>query len=239
MKTKKKIIAIFVVMTVSISSAFGFIGFGLYGLQDMVTVEGHQSDQVEGVVMVLMDRQGFENPYGLGGYIYLDFIPFIDIEADVQATFSKYTFNFQNYANSVLLVETGEVDFAYARISGFLTVRRKLIGLSLPVLGGVKLHAGGGLNFHKSVPFASINMMEDLLGDDLFNAFEASSMEDKIVDYIKENAETNTGFHAQIGVQLKLLVLDSFIYYRYVISKDLYPDTNGFGTLNLRIGLGF
>ncbi|MBC8491689.1 MAG: hypothetical protein H8D42_03935 [Candidatus Marinimicrobia bacterium] len=64
-------------------------------------------------------------------------------------------------------------------------------------------------------------------------------MEDKIVDYIKENAETNTGFHAQIGVQLKLLVLDSFIYYRYVISKDLYPDTNGFGTLNLRIGLGF
>jgi len=239
MKTKKKIVAIFVVMTVSISSAFGFIGFGLYGLQDMVTVEGHQSDQVEGVVKVLMDRQGFENPYGLGGYIYLDLIPFIDIEADVQATFSKYTFNFQNYFNNDLLVETGEVDFAYARISGFLTVRRKLIGLSLPVLGGVKLHAGGGLNFHKSVPFASINMMEDLLGDDLFDAFEASSMEDKIVDYIKENAETNTGFHAQIGVQLKLLVLDSFIYYRYVISKDLYPDTNGFGTLNLRIGLGF
>ena len=239
MNTKKNIIAVFVVMTISISSAFGFIGFGLYGLQDMVTVEGHQSEKVESDVKVIMDRQGFENPYGLGGYIYLDFIPFIDLEADIQATFSQYTFNFQNYANDVPMVETGDVDFAHARISGFFTVRKKLIGLSLPFLGGIKLHAGGGLNFHKSVPFASINMMEDLLGDDLFEEFDAPSMEDKIVDYIKENAETNKGFHAQIGVQLKLLGLDSFIYYRYVISKDLYPDTNGFGTLNLRIGLGF
>lgn len=239
MNTKKNIIAVFVVMMISISSAFGFIGFGLYGLQDMVTVKGVQSDKEEGVVKVLIDRQGFENPYGLGGYIYLDFIPFIDLEADVQATFSQYTFNFQNYTDNVLSMETGDVDFVYARISGFFTVRKKLIGLSLPVLGGIKLHAGGGLNFHKSMPFASINMMEDLLGDDLFEGFEASSMEDKIVDYIKENAETNKGFHAQIGIQLKLLVLDSFIYYRYVISKDLYPDTNGFGTLNLRIGLGF
>ncbi len=239
MTTKKNIIAVFVVVAISISSAFGFIGIGLYGLQDMVTVEGHQSDKVEGIVKVLMDRQGFENPYGLGGYIYLDFIPFIDLEADVQATFSKYTFNFKNYTSSVLLVETGDVDFAHARISGFFTVRKKLAGLSLPVLGGVKLHAGGGLNFHKSVPFASINMMEDLLGDDLFDAFDASSMGDKIIDYIKENAETNTGFHAQIGAQIKILTLDTFIYYRYVISKDLYPDTNGFGTINMRIGLGF
>jgi hypothetical protein len=34
-------------------------------------------------------------------------------------------------------------------------------------------------------------------------------------------------------------MLDSFLNYRYTIAKDVVPGSNGFGALNLRVGLGF
>ena len=40
-------------------------------------------------------------------------------------------------------------------------------------------------------------------------------------------------------VQFKLLILDSFLFYRHVIADDVIPDAKGFGSLNLRLGMGF
>ena len=45
-------------------------------------------------------------------------------------------------------------------------------------------------------------------------------------------------FHFQAGLQFKLLMLDTFLNYRYTIVDDVVPDAGGFGSVNLRIGFG-
>ena len=55
----------------------------------------------------------------------------------------------------------------------------------------------------------------------------------------EDNYNTSSGLHVQGGLQFKLLALDSFLFYRHVFIEDLIPDSKGFGSLNLRLGLGF
>ena len=62
---------------------------------------------------------------------------------------------------------------------------------------------------------------------------------DKLISYLKDNKVSSTGFHIQIGVQFKLLMLDSFFYYRQVFADKVIPDAKGFGSLNFRLGMGF
>ena len=59
------------------------------------------------------------------------------------------------------------------------------------------------------------------------------------IDYVKENTDSKSGFHIQGGLQFKLLMLDSFLFYRHVIAEDVIPGAKGFGSLNLRLGMGF
>ncbi len=230
-----------------VSTVFGFVGFGLTVLQEAATVDAYLESMpgasIQGLSSeALMTRDGFENPVGVGGYLYLDFIPVVDLELDFQVSFATYAFNYSvNAAGTQLASTPDDAEFAYARGSAYLTVRKKLFGVGVPILGGVKLHAGGGLNFHQTAPYMSIGMMEDLLGDQMFEDFSADpeDMQDRMIEYVEDNLESATGFHVQAGVQLKLLVLDAFLNYRYTIAKDIYPDSNGFGALNLRLGIGF
>ena len=55
----------------------------------------------------------------------------------------------------------------------------------------------------------------------------------------KDNYLSSSGFHIQGGLQFKLLMLDSFLFYRHVIAEDVIPGAKGFGSLNLRLGMGF
>ena len=55
----------------------------------------------------------------------------------------------------------------------------------------------------------------------------------------EDNYLESTGFHAQAGLQFKLLMIDTFVIYRYTIAKDVVPGSDGFGALNIRLGFGF
>ncbi len=240
MKSKLFTLILISLLIVPISTSFGFIGFGLTVLQEMGSVGDYSESMSEGVLEASFTREAFENPVGVGGYLYLDFIPVIDLEVDFQVAFATYGFNFSNYAGGLQLATTPpEAEFPYARGSFYLTARKKLVGAGVPILGGVKVHAGGGLNFHKTAPYMSIKMMQEMLGDDLYTSFDTGAMEDKILDYVKDNIESATGIHFQVGVQLKLLILDMFVNYRYTIAKDVFEDKSGFGALNFRLGMGF
>jgi len=239
MKSKLFTLILVGLLVVPMSSSFGFIGFGLTVLQEMGSVGDYSESMTEGLLEATFTREAFENPVGIGGYLYLDFIPVIDLEVDFQVAAATYAFNFSNYASGVLLASTpSEAEFVYARGSFYLTARKKLVGVGVPILGGIKVHAGGGLNFHKTAPYMSIDLMQELLGNDLYAEFDQSAMEDKILDYVEDNLESATGIHFQAGVQLKLLILDMFVNYRYTIAKDVFEDKSGFGALNLRLGIG-
>jgi len=61
----------------------------------------------------------------------------------------------------------------------------------------------------------------------------------KVIEFVKENTDSTNGFHIQTGIQFKLLMLDSFLYYRQVFADNVILDGKGFGSLNLRLGMGF
>ena len=228
-------------------SVFAIAGFGLNIAYDQVLVKEGSDSKVSSLTEVRIVRNGFENGAGVGGFLYLDVIPFIDLEVDFQAVGNTYQFDFQNYLDSnvdgafdddEMVVNTGSTDFLWARASVYYTVRTNLLDLSVPVLGGVDLHAGAGMNQHIAAPFMSLSLMESLLGEDLFEEFDEEAMAKKILDYMEENSETVQGFHVQAGLQFKILVLTAILNVRYTIVEDLYPDTSAFPSINLNIGFG-
>ncbi len=222
-----------------VGTAQAFVGFGLNIIQDQGSISSSTEDKAGSLATARMIREGFTGGVGIGGYLYLDFIPVIDLELDFEAVGNTYKFNFQSIPTTGPTTETGYVDFVWVRTSTYVTARKELFDGTIPIFGGVKLHAGGGLNFHKAFPLTSITMMETLLGSEIYDSIDNSSaMEDKIVDYINDNVESTTGIHLQAGVQLKLLFLDSFVNYRYTIGKT-YEGSSGYGTLQIKMGIGF
>lgn len=237
MKFKNTALIVLFSQFMFVGTAQAFVGFGLNIIQDQGSIGSSTEDNVSGSTTARLIRDGFSGGIGFGGYLYLDFIPVVDLEIDFEAVGNTYDFNFQNLAGSTVTTQTGSVGFAWVRTSTYVTARKELFDGTIPIFGGIKLHAGGGLNFHKAFPLASINMMETLLGNALHSGV-GDDVGDQIVDYITDNAESTTGIHLQTGLQLKLLFLDSFLNYRYTIGKT-YEGSSGYGTLLLKVGIGF
>ena len=214
----------------STTSLFAVGGIGLQLGQSSFSVA--ESSPESGIPEVTLTNGSFDGAYVFGGYLYIDVIPFIDLEVDANIRFNKYEINFENVAGSM-----EPINFAWASTNIYYTLRKKVFGLSIPFLAGAKLHAGGGFNTHVSTPLADIDMITELLGGDL-SAGDPSALEDNLVEYLEDNKIEASGFHFQTGLQFKLLMLDTFINYRYTIVEDVVPDASGFGSINLRIGFG-
>ena len=80
--------------------------------------------------------------------------------------------------------------------------------------------------------------MESIMGGE-DNLASGTLDTDELIKYLKDNKVPSSGFHIQSGVQFKVLMLDSFLYYRQVFADNMIPDAKGFGSLNLRLGMGF
>jgi len=83
-----------------------------------------------------------------------------------------------------------------------------------------------------------LDLMKSALAGNLA-ADHTNLSENDLVDFLKDSQAKHSGFHIQSGLQFKILVLDTFLFYRHTFSKDVVPDQNHFGGLNLRIGYGF
>ena len=209
------------------SNLFAIGGFGIYGGQGMFTVASTEDNNP----IATVTTGEFSNPYQVGLYLYIDAIPFIDIEADIQVTGSEYTFDFSN-----ALGTAGPYDTFWGGVSTYLTLRKKIVGFGIPMLGGAKLHAGAGYNMHSFGPLANLDLVESLMGD---LSADPDFSEDKLIEFVKDNKIDVTGFHVQAGLQFKLLMLDSFLIYRYTFGDfEDVMDAEAFGSINLRIGIG-
>ena len=209
------------------SSLFAIGGIGFYGGQGMFTVASTTDENA----IATVTTGEFSNPMQVGVYLYIDAIPFIDLEVDANGTWSGYTFDFKNDSYTA-----GPYDSYWGGGSAYITLRKKLLGLGIPLLGGAKIHAGGGYNMHSFGPLANLDLVKSIMGD---LSAEPEFDEEQLVDFVKENKVDKSGFHAQFGLQFKLLMLDSFLIYRYTFGD--FEDVMGaesFGSLNLRIGFG-
>jgi hypothetical protein len=229
----KKLIQFLLPLIIS-SQLFAIAGFGLHLNRSMYSVaETITPLTVEGVNVASITHHGFDNGFGIGGYLYIDAIPVIDIDFEGNLLVSPYDFSFSNDVISIDKKKFGWVDAA-----GYITLQKKLFKLSIPLLAKAKLTAGAGVNSHSSIPMISQDMLESVMGG--VENLESGSLDtDELIKYLKDNKVSSTGFHIQTGLQFKILMLDSFLFYRHVIADDVIPGAKGFGSLNLRLGMGF
>ena len=217
------------------SQLFAIAGFGLHLDRSMYSVaETTTSLTSGGIEVASITHHGFDNGFGIGGYLYVDAIPVVDLDIEVIMLVSPYDFSF--IQNDVVAVDKKQ--FGWVSGSGYFTLQKKLFKLSIPLLAKAKLSAGAGMNVHSSIPMISQDMMESVMGGE-GNLASGSLDTDELITYLKDNKVSDTGFHIQTGVQFKLLMLDSFLYYRQVFADNVIPSAKGFGSLNLRLGMGF
>jgi len=213
-------------ITISPLSAIGGLGVQLGQWESKVAPTENQDG------FITLTTSEIDNPYSLGVYLYLDIIPIVDLEVDIQLNASKYDFEFTN-----ALGIAGPYDAYWGGFSTYITVRKKILGLGIPFLGGGKLFAGGGYNMHSFAPIADLSLVESLMGD---LSAEPTFSEDELVNFVKENRIDKTGFHIQAGFQFKLLMIDTFVFYRHTFGEyeELEPSKESFGSLNVRLGIG-
>ena len=240
MKIRKLLIATTISLLIPFTPLKAIGGFGIQGAYNMFSVGDTSSammllnpitDEMEQVGEFLIN--GFDNGGGFGGYIYFDAIPFgLALEAEGYASAAPYTFSFKNLLMDLDSAQAGLLTGSY-----YVTVRKKIIGLGIPFLAKAKLFAGLGINKHVSTPMVSQEMFEAVIsGGDLENGeFET----DALIDYLAENRIESEGYHAQAGIQFKVLMLDTFLFARYTMADDVIPGSAGFTSYHARIGFGF
>ena len=227
---KKFLIGIMIVVLPT--SIFGIGGIGLQIGQGSVTVGATEDARVLGLgITANMTTTEFSNPLSVGLHVYIDAIPFIDLEADINLVGQKYEFGFNNPA------EIGPYEFVWGSASTYFTVRKKILGLGIPFLAKANLFYGGGYNQHMVTPLMTIDLMEEMMGGDL-GADPTNITEKELIDFLDNNKLETSGFHLQAGLQFKVLVLDTFLFYRHTFAEDLIPGEKAFGSVNLRIGVG-
>ncbi len=211
-------------------STFGYSigGLGIQLGQGIATIES--SEFIEDYATLATSE--FSNPYLVGGHLYIDAIPFIDLEADIGLIAQQYDFNFTNNIGSL-----GPYNFGWASTSIYITAKKSILDFTIPILAKAKLLVGGGYNQHAVTPLITMDLMRELLGGDLNSSLDEVGEED-IIEFLKENKIDASGFHVQAGLQFKILVLDSFLFYRHTFAEDVIPSLSNYGTINFRIGYG-
>jgi len=215
------------------TSIFAIGGFGLSVNSSTFSVDAGSSDlMVEGIKVGSFSYDSFENGGGIGGYLYLDIIPVVDLDIEYNFTGQVYNFTFEN---AVTTAEPQE--FAFLAGSMFITIQKPIFDLGIPFLAKAKLYGGLGMNTNKSTPMVNQEMLEEVFGG-------ASNLESgaydytAVTDYLTENAVETSGFHIDAGIFFKVLTFSGSIYYRQVMADDAIPGNKGFGSMNFRFGLG-
>ena len=80
----KKLIRSFLPILIIISQVFAIAGFGISANQSLFNVDASTSDLTlpDGSKVGSFSSSKYSNGYGLGGYLYIDVIPFIDIDIE-------------------------------------------------------------------------------------------------------------------------------------------------------------
>ena len=199
-------------------SAKAIIGFGINAGQDSYAISGETYSNLFSVSGINLVREDMAKPIGIGAYVYLDIIPVVDLELGFDLYGNKYNYTFNNPVTGDQIDE----ELAWVRTTTWVSVQKPLFKLPM-----IKLYAGGGLNFNASAPIVTKSFMEEFLG----NASATLDPEDLI-----DEIATNTGFHAEVGLRIKPILVPFSIHARYrqtfvegIVPVGIRPDGNPAG----------
>ena len=224
----KKNIQTFLPIFILSSQVFAIAGFGAYGDFDILKYPAGSSGDLD---TYGVEYKGFDNPKGFGFLFYIDAIPVIDLEADIE-----FVGNLYEYTPYLAGIPLASEDLPWGRVSTYVTIRKEILGLSIPLLAKAQLYGGLGFNKHKVVPIMTADVIKEALGGDDLEAalklFEADTEEGAkdLAKSMLDNVEYVSGFHLQAGVRGKLLMFNAFVNARYTIA-DVIPDKSGYPSL--------
>jgi len=167
--------------------ALATMGLGLQGGLDLSSVEAASyTFSLKDQTIAVLEREAMERPYMAGGFLYIDAIPVIDLEAAAELAIQKYHVDYQ--AGSV----SNSEDAYWGRLSLYLTARKDIIKQP-PIASVFALYIGGGVGFHYLAP---------MIGKDLvYDKIESGSQELKPEDIVER--KMRTGFHTLVGIRIK------------------------------------
>ena len=224
-----------------ITQIFAFAGVGVYGSLDMFSTTPEASTDAN--TGITEETQSLDSGISGGWFVYIDFLPIIDLELSVEGGGNIYDANITSSTINTVLPE-----IPWTRISGYFTIRKKLIGASIPFLAKVQVYAGAGPNMHWTSPTVTTDLLLDAFSgqtleqisnlDFTDNEDVENENVDLLIDYAAENMIETTGIHLQLGAQAKVLIANMFINARYTIAKDVVPGTSGFPSLWVGFAVG-
>ena len=231
----KKLIQTFLPILIISSQVFAIAGFGAYGDFDLLKYPAGSSGDLE---TYGVKYNGFDNAKGFGFLFYIDAIPVVDLEVDIE-----FVGNLYEYTPYLAGIPLASEDLPWGRVSTYVTIRKEILGLSIPLLAKAQLYGGVGFNKHKVVPIMTADVIKDALGGDDLEAalklFEADTEEGAkdLAKSMLDNVEDVSGFHLQAGVRGKLLMFNAFVNARYTIA-DVIPDKSGYPSLWVGLAIG-
>ena len=231
----KKIIQTFLPIFILSSQVFAIAGFGAYGDFDLLKYPAGSSGDVDEYGV---EYKGFDNAKGFGFLFYIDAIPVVDLEVDIE-----FVGNLYEYTPYLAGIPLASEDLPWGRVSTYVTIRKEILGLSIPLLAKAQLYGGVGFNKHKVVPIMTADVIKDALGGDDLEAalklFEADTEEGAkdLAKSMLDNVEDVSGFHLQAGVRGKLFMFNAFVNARYTIA-DVIPDKSGYPSLWVGLAIG-
>ena len=217
------------------SQAYSIVGFGAYGNFDLIKYPSGNVESTNSGVRY----DGFDNAAGFGFLFYIDALPIVDLEADIE-----FVGNVYKYTPYTLGTDLPEGEMPWGRVSTYLTARKEIIGISIPLLAKAQLYGGLGFNKHKVLPIITLDFIQAAFPDaaDLDAALTESTSSDamveKLADYMLDNVDEISGIHLQVGMRGKLLMFNAFVNARYSIAKDVIPGKSGFPSLWCGIAFG-
>ena len=193
----KRVIILVMMMT---NSLYGVVGFGLTGgINSISHSAGISPLLVDGNEIGSFSYDGFQNPISIGGYLYVDVLPIVDVDMELNIKIAPYYFTFEN-----AIASQDSLDFYWTSLSFYMTLQKDLFKTSIPLLAKMRMFAGAGINSHTSTPMVNHDMLETIMaGDDGLNGtFDSEIM----IDYLNENKIEVSGFHFQLGTQFQLFI---------------------------------
>ena len=205
-------------MLMIVALIFPLGGIGFSGISNIYNTDTVTETDAANAIVLTSTSDGLEN--GLNFFIYFDAIPngwAIEYSRELRVQLINMTLDY---------MEMGEIkgEMASYRTSDYLTVKKEMLGLSIPFLAKASIYLGGGINQHNST-IPSIDLLTDITGatnfQNLYTGFDFDEIGlGDIMNEIDNYSIKAQGLHIQASLQAKLLMLNTFINAKYTFITE-------------------
>jgi hypothetical protein len=202
-------------LAVNVTSLYALIGgAGINIIQDQFMIE---DDTATFADVNIFTTSEINNPVGVGGFIYLTIIPFIDFEAGYNATYASYKFGYPGLV---------EQEFGIAKATWYTSAQYPFF--SPPTMRFYIGVGGNGTDWLEPITYDTLETLDE----------EGKEFDD--TDAILEAiSKSSSGYHFELGARFKppLFPMSLNANARYIMDKDFHSDIDGY--LMVSLGVAF